>query len=66
VSLMEEWDCEICGEPLGPDYKPAMCCSGFECGCRGMPTNPPICSQACWEKMLDRNIAAASSQGESE
>lgn len=25
------------------------CCSGQECGCRGMPGDPPFCSQECWD-----------------
>lgn len=39
--------CLICHRPLGDDYDPMPCCSGFECGCMGMPTNPPVCSDAC-------------------
>ena len=25
------------------NYKPKMCCSGIDCGCMGMPTEPPYC-----------------------
>lgn len=25
------------------------CCSGFECGCMGLPTEPPICDKCIKE-----------------
>lgn len=40
-------DCIMCGKKV-LDYKPQYCCSGFECNCRGLPIEPPICSQKCW------------------
>lgn len=57
--MSERWTCMICDTTLSDDYEPGMCCSGYECGCQGMPTNPPICSQVCWDKML-ANIKLAS------
>lgn len=33
-----------------PDYDPKMCCDGFECGCMGQPTEPPVCSKECYDK----------------
>lgn len=51
---MAEYTCEMCDKPL-PDYEPQYCCSGHECGCHGMPTEPPICSDECWDAMLKRN-----------
>lgn len=39
-------NCLICGKPV-EDYEPEMCCSGFECGCMGVPTNPCLCSKEC-------------------
>lgn len=42
--------CCICGKSM-PDYEPVYCCSGKECGCYGMPQEPPICSKECWDKM---------------
>jgi hypothetical protein len=50
------WDCEMCGKRC-PDYSPQMCCDGRECGCRGQPIEPCICSQECWDAMLARNAA---------
>lgn len=26
-----------------------MCCSGRDCGCMGLPIDPPICSDECYE-----------------
>lgn len=30
------------------DWKPTYCCDGFECGCRGEPTEPQVCSNYCF------------------
>lgn len=35
--------CAICGTPIHI----AFCCSGRDCGCMGMPIEPPVCSQVC-------------------
>lgn len=43
-----EWICMVCKGPLG--YTPSMCCDGNMCGCRGLPTGPPICSDTCYAK----------------
>lgn len=45
---MKDYCCMTCGEPL-EDYEPKMCCDGRECGCMGMPTEPPVCSSLCWD-----------------
>ncbi len=48
-------ECECCGKFVeGFEYK--MCCDGRECGCMGMPIEPCICSNECWEKMVKRGI----------
>ncbi len=26
-----------------------MCCSGRDCGCMGMPSEPPVCSEKCYK-----------------
>ena len=44
--------CLICGKPV-EDYEPEFCCSGMDCGCQGVATNPCICSDACWRALLD-------------
>lgn len=43
--------CLIC-DALVPNYIPEMCCSGEQCGCRGQPTNPCVCSDACEEALF--------------
>lgn len=42
------WDyCYYCGNKMTDDdfdnYEPMMCCSGRDCGCLGLPTEPPYC-----------------------
>ena len=45
-------DCEACGKFVeGFEYK--MCCSGHECGCMGQPMEPCVCSQECWDKLME-------------
>ena len=41
-------ECYVCNGPV-PDYEPAYCCSGQECGCYGQPLEPPMCSSKCWD-----------------
>ena len=51
---MEQYSCIICGKSM-PDFEPQMCCSGFDCGCRGLPVEPPICSEECFNKLGESN-----------
>ncbi len=44
-------DCVICDKPL--DYEPEYCCDGHDCGCRGLPIYPPVCSNACSDACLE-------------
>ena len=49
------YNCEICGKPV-PDYKPEYCCPGTiwdECGCGGRPINPCVCSDKCWNALMN-------------
>ena len=50
--------CRECGVVDIPE--PRYCCSGADCGCRGLPIDPPFC-YACWEKILACSRAAESS-----
>ena len=43
--------CFTCKKKM-PDFEPQYCCDGRECGCHGMPIEPPICSAECWEILL--------------
>lgn len=36
--------CFICKQPV-EGYEPVYCCSGHECGCFGLPTEPPLCDK---------------------
>ena len=42
--------CEICGNEI--EIK--MCCSGKDCGCLGIPIDPPVCSEICYQKYFDK------------
>jgi len=52
TSLKPVVRCLICQKPM-TDYEPMFCCSGHECGCMGLPTNPQVCSQRCMTACLD-------------
>jgi len=39
--------CIVCKQKLPDDYEPPMCCDGRQCGCMGLPIEPPICSNLC-------------------
>lgn len=45
AKAIEEQKCMDCGEPI--KYEADYCCDGFECGCRGLPIEPPLC-EGCW------------------
>ncbi len=42
--------CDICGTEI----EVRMCCSGHECGCMGLPIDPPVCSSECYDKFMDK------------
>jgi len=42
--------CEICGTEI--DVR--VCCSGHECGCMGMPVDPPVCSDKCYDEFMTK------------
>lgn len=52
-----EYGCIVCHKALS-NYDPQMCCNGFDCGCMGQPTNPPVCSEECWGALMNRNANA--------
>jgi hypothetical protein len=43
--------CLICEKPV-PDYEPVFCCNGLDCGCMGLPTEPCICSDKCYDALM--------------
>lgn len=46
--------CLICNRPVD-DYDPKPCCSGRDCGCMGMPTEPCLCSKECADALFSGN-----------
>lgn len=36
--------CDVCGI----DIEIQICCNGHECGCMGLPIDPPVCSEECY------------------
>lgn len=46
--MSESWKCMECGTTI--EYDPEYCCDGRECGCMGLPIEPPLCGN-CWDKI---------------
>ena len=44
-------NCEICDKEI----EVFICCSGYGCGCMGQPTEPPVCSNYCFDIWESRN-----------
>ena len=44
--------CEVCGKEI-PDFKLEYCCNAFDCDCKGRPVNYPICSEECYDKLME-------------
>ena len=42
--------CEICETEI----EVQVCCSSFDCGCMGLPVDPPVCSSECYDKLLEK------------
>ncbi|AUS03532.1 hypothetical protein PBL1C_64 [Paenibacillus phage PBL1c] len=47
------WNCGVVEIP-----EPEYCCSGRDCGCHGLPLEPPFCEE-CWEEMYERSYERA-------
>lgn len=48
--------CVKCDEPMPADFEPEPCCDLFDCECQGMPYEPAICSEACWDALHPRGF----------
>lgn len=47
LATVDLWEpCLVCGRPV-EGYSPVYCCSGYMCGCQGLPVDLPICSDDC-------------------
>jgi hypothetical protein len=42
--------CMVCGNEFQGE-EPKMCCSGRDCGCMGMPIDPVVCSDECYNNL---------------
>jgi hypothetical protein len=42
-------NCIVCNQEM----QIKTCCNGFECGCMGQPLEPPVCSNDCYEKVIN-------------
>lgn len=42
--------CETCGIEIDVRF----CCNSFDCGCMGLPIDPPICSEVCYDKLIEK------------
>lgn len=49
--------CEICGKEI----EVRICCNGSDCGCMGLPVEPPVCSDDCYDKFVVKNLKIKSS-----
>ena len=49
--MAEIFYCFECGEVEIPE--PVGCCSGRDCGCMGMPIDPPYCDE-CFDKLMSK------------
>lgn len=43
--------CEICEKEI----EVKMCCNGWQCSCAGLPVEPPVCSNECYDKYINPN-----------
>ena len=46
----EKGFCDVCGTEI----EVTMCCSSFDCGCMGLPTEQPICSEKCYDTFMSQ------------
>ena len=51
---MEKTNCIICGQLF--DYEPKFCCHNpIDCECGGLPIDPPVCSDECYDYLMNDN-----------
>lgn len=47
----EKWKCIVCDDEID-GYEAEWCCDGHECGCQGLPIEPPLCDkQECHDRV---------------
>jgi hypothetical protein len=46
-------NCMVCNKEFEGE-EPIVCCSGFECGCMGLPNEPVVCSVKCYDVIMKK------------
>lgn len=41
-------NCAICGTEI----EIQICCNDMFCGCQGLPVEPPVCSEKCYNEFM--------------
>lgn len=44
--------CMVCSKEFQGE-EPRMCCSGRDCGCMGLPIEPIVCSDECYDIIIN-------------
>lgn len=47
------WKCIWCSASV-QEYMPVFCCLGDDCGCQGLPIEPPVCETCAKERMGEK------------
>lgn len=53
IGKLEAQSCVSCRDEF-MGRPPQMCCSGYECGCMGQPIDPVVCSDNCYDEIINR------------
>jgi len=53
--MIEELTCEVCGKTYKGEA-PDQCCNGGECGCMGRPVDPMVCSEDCYNVLMQEAL----------
>lgn len=46
----EKGFCDVCGIEIEIN----ICCNAYDCGCMGLPTEPPVCSLKCYNTFFSK------------
>ena len=46
--------CVVCGVHY-TGQEPRRCCDGFQCGCNGQPIDPEVCSETCYDRLINKS-----------
>jgi len=48
-------NCMVCQKDFKGE-EPEYCCNGRECGCMGMPIEPIVCSEECYNNLMKNGL----------